>query len=395
MNNGLFIMIKIAFLKFMQKQMLVLLAFYFILQILPAQNQEPILGRLIRELQSNDAQPNGQFGIYQILSLKLKDAQLYQAVELELAYLEQNGQPVSLMIYNQAELVTKKTENVQFQGRRLLTRGLAGKSQFRFDLISPANKALSSDSNVNNLGQNILLEVKDFPIYIVLYPFQSNAENVSNYQYRVRFVKKNFGMVRFRLLRPQKANKSNYFENPNLHFSMEIDNRHYNWVFDRNHKNSSGRADTAFYSKAYQIVGLGSHSIQVSSQNYYARAQFTIEVGKTKLVDLQLQERESKLVLLVPEKAMLLLDGIPLKRQSKQRWTPAWENVVIEKQNNHNYEQSRLEYSVTVPAGKHHLLIQYEGNTWQRELYLQEGDEQYFQLSWELRDKKGNYRAQR
>ena len=418
-NTAITIAVSSYFYRFSKNKYLCLwIASYFVLQSLAAQNHEPILGDILQDLTPNTigqagfsdpargqihgqirGQINGEMQTYQILRLQLDSPQLYQAIEFQLEpYDSKAAQPVSLMLYGQAELNTQG--KTIYQGTRLLTRGIAGKSLFRFDLAPQAevsdNASANADSSLYRDAaepersypkQSLLLAAKNFPIYIVLYPFQASTLDSPNndpvYRYSVRFVKKDFGFVRFRLLPPQRVGKPNYLYDPNFYLKAQIDEHNYDWVFDHDYKEKEGpdTANLARFSQTYQL-GLGRHNIQVSSQKFYARAQFQIEAGETQLVDLQLQERLSQLLLLVPKNAMLLLDGIPL--QSKQRWTPAWQEVEVREQQSYHYESPRLEYRLTIPAGKHHLLVQYEGNTWQRELYFEEGSKLYFQLKWEL-----------
>ncbi len=417
------------------------------------QGSEPIQGELQRDIApgtSGNAPYSGQLQVYQILRIQMGQAQIYQAIELELSPWDktwdktkdstastasdydngQNGQPVSLLVYNQlspfnsepAHDDTEQDDTPKYQGRRLLTRGIEGKTLLRFTLsdeISGYNPSQQPKlvPKQQQASQNISLEVKQFPIYIVLYPFQTvepaqavetsgtpGQLGLPSYQYSLRYLRKKFGLIRIRLLPPKTStdaeqnSTTNYLDDSELYLSLQIDEQNHDWIFDPDYVETSTDApydpgsghthaadnlssSRARYSQPYRL-GLGRHSIQVSSQKYYTRAQFQLEAGETKILELQLQERLSQLRLVLPKNSVVLLDGIPL--QSRQRSTPSWQDVEIRELESYLYEQTRLQYLLSVPAGKHHLLIQYEGETWQRQIFFQEGVEQYFQLNWEL-----------
>ena len=413
------------------------------------QGREPIQGELQRDIApgtNGNAPYRGQLQVYQILRVQIGQAQLYQAIELELSPWDntndstantandydngQNGQPVSLLVYNQLSPLnseparddTEQDDKPKYQGRRLLTRGIVGKTLLRFTLsdeISGYNPSRqpSLEPKRQQASQNISVKVTQFPIYIVLYPFQTVEQaliaktsetsaqlGLPSYQYSLRYLRKKFGLIRIRLLPPKTSKDSehnpttNYLDDSELYLSLQIDERNHDWIFDPDYVETStdapydpgsGHTHTADslgssrarYSQPYRL-GLGRHNIQVISPKYYTRAQFQLEAGETKILELQLQERLSQLRLVLPKNSVVLLDGIPL--QSRQRSTPSWQDVEIRELESYHYEQTRLQYLLSVPAGKHHLLIQYEGNTWQRQIFFQEGVEQYFQLNWEL-----------
>ncbi|WGK68276.1 hypothetical protein P0082_07240 [Candidatus Haliotispira prima] len=440
-----------------------LLLFCASLNGLAAQNGEPILGNIQTQVSSlNGETAEGQLQVYQILRLELDNPQAYQVLELEIEPLPPGpsggssggtapNQPVNLLVYSQvheaggsrAQNSRQSTVRTSYKGNRLLTRGIAGRSLVRFSLAknpetpgglsgprgNPYEEAYDGGEtygetyngsngtpaySANYSVRNISLNTGSLPLYVVLHPFQPNAAGlispdllgpgfkVPQYRYNVRFIKKDFGSTRFRLIPPQAGRNgkknwgSNYLDDPNLDLRMQINGQNYRWAFDFGFVPDSGHRqgqrgvyvepDQARYSKVYEM-GLGEHSVQVSSRQHYARAKFRIEAGDNQTIELQLQERLSQLRIVLPKDAVLLVDGIPL--QSKRRWAADWQDVEIRELENYNHRLPRLQYSLTVPAGKHHLLVQYEGNTWQQEIYLREGAEQSFRLGWELSAEPG------
>ncbi len=404
---------------------------------------EPILGDMlppIAPVASNSAAADGQLQVYQILQVQLGSAQPYQAVELQLepavvAFQNPNNseasegisQPVSLLVYHSVRniryaggsIAREDNANILYQGKRLWTRGLSGKSKIHF-ILTEVGQNPAADSSISSAGPqpeshyslngkvlNIPVAVSDFPIYIVLYPFQrstaaltldsrpnvdSKRDPVANsgagYHYQLRFIRKDYGFVRFHLQlstrQPGGQSASHYLDDPNLFLSIQIDENDHEWIFDPDFPSGQNGdpAERGRYSKNYRL-GLGPHKVQISSPRYYARARFQTEAGAQQLVELRLKERLGRLQLTLPKDAMLLLDGIPL--QDQQHLTPVWQDVEIREPDNYHYQQPRLQYRLTVPTGRHHVLIQYEGNTWQREIYIEEGMEQYFELDWALR----------
>ncbi|MEM9424547.1 MAG: hypothetical protein AAF975_07160, partial [Spirochaetota bacterium] len=171
--------------------------------------QEPILGEMLDNLDesrlSAENPHRGQMQVYRILGLQLSNFHKYRAIEFELEP-DTIAPPVSLMVYGEAAWLSQgKAPNKprqQFQGKRLLTRGIAGKTLLRFHLRGNRASPLPRDGAAGAYS-DISLPENSFPIYIVLYPFQKEAkENELHFRYKVRLIKNDFGFVRFRLQAP-------------------------------------------------------------------------------------------------------------------------------------------------------------------------------------------------
>ena len=344
---------------------------------------EPVFAALQGELafDRSTASASGQIFVDQGFCVHLKDADVYRGFELELGQAAgqreiqgENANPISVVLYTQLRQEPDGT-----RGIRLLTRAMARRSVLRFAL------AASGEPDGAQIAQrsaaDAVIEAKAFPLCMALYSFgrmqgaaQGKAQAVG---YTLRFLPKRFGFVQFRLLWNAKNPKSDW-----KNFRFEIDRQPYELETELEARNVRAKNEV-FYSRAYRLA-LGEHDVQIEDQNTYASARFSIEPGQTKVVDLLLRERLGFLRIVLPQGASLLVDGIPLTNASQGGAAPVWRNVEIQRLEGYQYKLPRLEYRLKLPAGKHHLLLQYEGKTWQRELYVAEGEEQYFELGWQL-----------
>ena len=345
------------------------------------QANEPVFAALQGELafDRSTASASGQIFVDQGFCVRLKDADVYRGFELELGQAAgqretqgENANPISVVLYTQLRQEPDGT-----RGIRLLTRAMARRSVLRFAL------AASGEPDGAQMAQrsaaDAVIEAKAFPLCMALYSFgrmqgaaQGKAQAVG---YTLRFLPKRFGFVQFRLFGNAKNPKSDW-----KNFRFEIDRQPYELETELEAQNARAKNEV-FYSRAYRLA-LGEHDVQIEDQNTYASARFSIEPGQTKVVDLLLRERLGFLRIVLPQGASLLVDGIPLRRRGGA--APVWRNVEIQRLEGYQYALPRLEYRLKLPAGKHNLLLQYEGKTWQRELYVAEGEEQYFELGWQL-----------
>ena len=310
--------------------------------------------------------------------------------ELELEPLLDEGEAqnakvaaMNLLLYKQLR-ESNDSWGPPYRGVRLATHTLAGSALLRF--------ALDSGSKEQNTKLFLraeparMIESEAFPLCMALYSFgsmqQAKPAQAAGYRYNLRFVPKSSGFVQFRVFL-QAVNSNLHDELANFRF--QIDRREYELEGDEGNTESQGggppQKNGVFYSRTYQLA-LGEHEVQINYENTYASAQFSIEPGQTKVVDLLLQEKLAQLRIVLPQGASLLVDGIPLSRRGQA--APVWQNVKIQKLGGYQYALPRLEYRLKLPAGKHHLLLQYEGQTWERKLYFAEGEEQYFELNWQL-----------
>ena len=362
-----------------------------------ARGSEPIFAVLQDDLafDRSTASASGEILANQILCVRLKDSDVYQGFELELrekdqATDEKTGETqnahmstMNLLLYTQLHK-SKQSGGPPYRGIRLVTHTLAGSALLRFALGSVfeeqnAKPFLGSESA-------LIIEREAFPLCMALYSFgkmQTMPAQAAGYLYTLRFVPKNFGFVQFRLLLPNRAMNHN-LNDELTDFRLQIDRQEYQ--LEGNEQSVESQVGSTlpkngiFYSRRYQLA-LGEHEVQINDEKTYASAQFSIKPGQTKVVDLLLQERMSQLRIVLPQGASLLVDGIPLR---SGQTAPVWQNVEIQKLQGYQYALPRFEYRLKLPAGKHHLLLQYEGRTWERKLYFAEGEEQYFELNWQL-----------
>ena len=334
---------------------------------------EPVFVALQGELafDRSTASASGQIFVDQGFCVRLKDADVYRGFELKLGQAAgqreiqgENANPISVVLYTQLRQEPDGT-----RGIRLLTRAMARRSVLRFALAGEAGGAQSAADAV--------IEAQAFPLCMALYSFGRMQGKAQAVGYTLRFLPKRFGFVQFRLLWNAKNPKSDW-----KNFRFQIDRQPYELETELEARNVRAKNEV-FYSRAYRLA-LGEHDVQIEDQNTYASARFSIEPGQTKVVDLLLRERLGFLRIVLPQGASLLVDGIPLTNASQGGAAPVWRNVEIQRLEGYQYKLPRLEYRLKLPAGKHHLLLQYEGQTWQRELYVAEGEEQYFELGWQL-----------
>ena len=376
----------------------------------PVTGSEPVFAVLQGELafDRNTASASGQIFVNQALCVRLTDFDVYQGWQLELEpgqaeisaqnrakQQNANRAAISLLLYTQLRR-SEEPDGAPYRGVRLLTRAIAGKAVLRFALATLAKSGSGgARSNARNAASTAI-DVAAFPVCMVLYSFgtaQKNGEaQAAAYRYILRFVPKNFGFVQFRLFLPKNSGRAVNLPGANLpndwepaNFRFQIDQRPYELEAEpkENHQNRMGETSGVFTSRLYELA-LGEHNARVESRNSSASAQFSIEPGQTKVVDLLLQERLARLRIVLPQGASLLVDGIPLRRSRRSGAAPVWQNVEIRRLEGYQYALPRLEYRLNLPAGNHHLLLQYEGKTWERKLYFAEGEEQYFELNWQL-----------
>ena len=341
---------------------------------------EPVFAALQGELafDRSTAFASGQIFVDQGFCVRLKDADVYRGFELELGQAAgqqetqgENANPISVVWYTQ---LLREPDGAR-RGIRLLTRAMARRSVLRFALAASGEP--DGAQMAQRSGADAVIEAKAFPLCMALYSFGRMQGKAQAVGYTLRFLPKRFGFVQFRLLWNAKNPKSDW-----KNFRFQIDRQPYELETELEARNVRAKNEV-FYSRAYRLA-LGEHDVQIEDQNTYASARFSIEPGQTKVVDLLLRERLGFLRIVLPQGASLLVDGIPLTNASQGGAAPVWRNVEIQRLEGYQYKLPRLEYRLKLPAGKHHLLLQYEGKTWQRELYVAEGEEQYFELGWQL-----------